>query len=378
MEPIRVLVVTTDVRRLWSSPVGLGAGFDAVTVRPAEADAAADALRPQVVLADVSEGAVGLLEEFRERHAGVEFVFVYPGGTAADAARALREGAWCCLPAPADVEVLRASVARCVRDASRRRAARREADAVARDLGAAWRLQRAMFPAADVRVAGFSAGARWMPSDQLRGDLADYAPAGAGGLALLVADVAGHGVAAALLTTVVKSAFCAAAASDYAPAQVVANVAAGLRPFGAERFVTLVAARLRRAGPGPGGPPVLEYVNAGHPPGWVLSRGRVAGLLEPTGPLVSPALDDAGWDVATIDLPPDSGVLLYTDGVTDAEGDGGRFGEAGLADSVSRHRGGGAALLDGILASVRAFANDRLLRDDVTLLTATVGLPGLG
>ena len=78
-----------------------------------------------------------------------------------------------------------------------------------------------------------------------------------------------------------------------------------------------------------------------------------------------------------IGLPANAGVLLYTDGLPDAVGDGGRFATAGISDAVARHRGGGAALVDGLLASLDAFISGHPLSDDVTILTAIVGLPGL-
>jgi hypothetical protein len=56
------------------------------------------------------------------------------------------------------------------------------------------------------------------------------------------------------------------------------------------------------------------------------------------------------------------GVLLFTDG---------------LLDALARHRHAGATLLDGILASVAAFTTGHPLEDDISLVTATAGLPGL-
>jgi sigma-B regulation protein RsbU (phosphoserine phosphatase) len=327
---------------------------------------------PQVVLCEASPEGLRLMEEIGHP-GGAAFVFVYHRGMEADGARAVREGARFCLPAPADADLLRAVVSRCAVDNVAHDSNRRDAQALAQDLRRACRLQQAMFPPPTRRAGGFDVALRWQPSDELRGDLADYATDCEGRLALMIADVAGHGVSAALLTTVVKSAFCASAAVDYDPRHVVAAVAAGTRPFGAERFVTLIAARLSRKRGGA----VLEYVNAGHPPAWLLQRGNAFGSLEPTGPLVSPGFDEADWERRSIDVPANSGLLMYTDGVTDAEGDAGRFTVARLAEAVGRHRGAGSALLDGILASVQAFTTGHPRRDDITLLTASVGVPGL-
>jgi serine phosphatase RsbU (regulator of sigma subunit) len=64
--------------------------------------------------------------------------------------------------------------------------------------------------------------------------------------------------------------------------------------------------------------------------------------------------------------------------VPEAAGDDGYFGIERLEEAIARHRGGGAALLDGLLGSVDAFTLGHPLEDDVTLLTLSVGLPGLG
>jgi sigma-B regulation protein RsbU (phosphoserine phosphatase) len=229
-----------------------------------------------------------------------------------------------------------------------------------------------MMPAADRRLGGASVAARWQPCAELGGDLLDFAAAGPSSVALLIADVSGHGVPAALLTTLIKSAFRSTARAGFPPGAVTAAVADGLAPFGADRFVTLVAARLDAAGH------TVEYANAGHPPPLVVDHGRVVDRLRPTGPLIGPGLPDGAWEVATVPCPPNGGVLLFTDGVLDARGDAGRFGPDRLLEAVARHRGGGGALLDGILASVAAFTTGHPLEDDVTLLTATSSLPGLG
>ena len=82
------------------------------------------------------------------------------------------------------------------------------------------------------------------PLTELAGDLCDYAVAGPGQVAVLVADVVGHGASAAMLTALVKSAFHAAQTESYDPAVVVKRVSEGLATFDAGRFVTLLAARL--------------------------------------------------------------------------------------------------------------------------------------
>src|SRR4029453_10668047 len=137
---------------------------------------------------------------------------------------------------------------------------------------------------------------RYIPYSGLGGDLYDYAPAGPRRAALLIADVSGHGVSAAMLTGIVKSAFHASHADGFEPIAVVQRVSAGLASFSADRFVTLIAA-LISPDEGDG-----RYVNAGHPPIVAWGAAREPTWLESTGPLVSPALTGATWDALMVPI----------------------------------------------------------------------------
>jgi sigma-B regulation protein RsbU (phosphoserine phosphatase) len=119
---------------------------------------------------------------------------------------------------------------------------------------------------------------RYVSCYELGGDLCDYVSIGSGRVALLIADVMGHGVSAAMLTGVVKSAFRASNADGYEPIAVVQRVWRNMVAFGYERFVTLIAAVVsiddRR----------LDFVNAGHPAGLLHTSDGAIAQLASTGP----------------------------------------------------------------------------------------------
>src|SRR4029453_10096979 len=137
---------------------------------------------------------------------------------------------------------------------------------------------------------------RYIPYSGLGGDLYDYAPAGPRRAALLIADVSGHGVSAAMLTGIVKSAFHASHVDGFEPLAVVQRVSSGLAAFSPDRFVTLVAALIA---PEEG---LMRYVNAGHPPIVLWGRTREPVWLWSTGPLVSPVLRAPRWDAAAVPM----------------------------------------------------------------------------
>ncbi len=180
-------------------------------------------------------------------------------------------------------------------------------------------------------------------------------------LALLIADVVGHGASAAMMTGVVKAAFRASHVDGFEPIAVVDRVKEAIRDFDPSRFVTLCCARLDA----PRGE--LRYVNAGHPPPILRSGASRAQLLDSTGPILTSALFEIPCEQATASLGPGDSLLLYTDGVIEAHGPGCMFGQERLLAALETG-GRGSQLLDAILAELAAFSNTASNQDDVTLL----------
>jgi sigma-B regulation protein RsbU (phosphoserine phosphatase) len=281
--------------------------------------------------------------------------------------RAIRGRAFYFIQKPFDREVLLTLVERCVELRWRRDENRRHLQRLERELAEARAFQQGLLPAREVTHDGLAICCRYVSCSELGGDLYDYAST-PGRTALIVADVSGHGVSAAMLTGVVKSAFRSSDADGYEPAAVVQRVSNSLAAFGSERFVTLFAAVLV-ADTGR-----LQYVNAGHPPGLLWKAdGRVEWLAS-TGPLVSPALParHARWEQASVEIAEGDQLLLYTDGVPEAMADDFDWASERLVNAIGQYGTGGAPLLDAILADVRVSLAGRPQLDDLTLLTARV------
>ncbi|MGH7724193.1 MAG: PP2C family protein-serine/threonine phosphatase [Candidatus Eiseniibacteriota bacterium] len=275
--------------------------------------------------------------------------------------RAIRAGAFYFLEKPLNREVLLTLVERCL---ELRRLARQNALLMGRqqrELDAAREFQLSLLPR---EVPGEAAGhVAWgyVPSHELSGDYVDCAWIRNIGISILVADVAGHGAPAAMLTSVVKAAFDATRDSDYDPRAVAATVGNTLRSFAPGKFVTLFAARYHVDSGR------FEYVNAGHPPAlWVGRTGEVR-LLQSTGPIVTSALPDSSWDGGFVMLEPDDAVVVYTDGIVEARKDDNEFGIEGLLEVLTGASREPAPLVARIVERVLAFA-DGGPRDDLTVL----------
>jgi sigma-B regulation protein RsbU (phosphoserine phosphatase) len=277
--------------------------------------------------------------------------------------RAIRSDAFFFIQKPFDREVLKALVERCLELRWRRDEHRRYLRRIETEMAEARAFQQSLLPDAEAVVNRLAISCRYAPWSGLGGDLYDYAPADSGRTALLIADVSGHGVSAAMLTGVVKSAFHASRAEGYEPHAVVQRVWTALAAFSPERFVTLFAGLVV--------PDVnqLRYVNAGHPPIAQWGPARELNWLPGTGSLVSPVLPGL-WESATVPIAEGDQLLLYTDGVSEIlAGDDGNA-EDRFASIIEQAPAGGATLIDAILADIRFDLKDRPQPDDLTLLTS--------
>ena len=371
MTPSRILVVDDEPGMLRAVERVLGKTYEIVALRSShEALRIAREVKPDLAIIDVRMPEMDgfeLMEQLKAEWPELQIILMTGSVDDLDEklVRALRSPAFYFIQKPFDRDVLRTLVERCLELHWRREQHRRYLHRLETEMAEARAFQQSLLPDSQAVVNGLSIDCRYTPWRGLGGDLYDYAAAGSGRTALLVADVSGHGVSAAMLTGVVKSAFHAARAEGYEPLSVAQRVWHALSAFGPERFVTLVAALVS---PGEGR---LTYVNAGHPACVVWGSGRRPVWLASTGPLVSPALP-AEWDVRTVEIQSADRVLLFTDGVSDVLANSDGDSDAEIVAAIERESGGGARLLDAIVEDVHQRLAGNPQSDDLTMLTATL------
>ena len=132
--------------------------------------------------------------------------------------RAIRSAAFYFIQKPFDREVLRTLVERCLELRWRREEHRQNLKRLETEMAEARAFQQSLLPDRETIVNRVAVCCRYTPCSALGGDLYDYAATGAGRTALLIADVSGHGVSAAMLTGIVKSAFHASHVDGFEPA----------------------------------------------------------------------------------------------------------------------------------------------------------------
>jgi sigma-B regulation protein RsbU (phosphoserine phosphatase) len=368
-KPPRVLVVDDEPGMVRAVERVLGGVYQVVgSQSSSDALALAKAFHPDLVILDIRMPELDgfeLMTRLKAEHADVDLILMTGSLDDLDQKliRAIRGRAFYFIQKPFDREVLQTLVERCLELRWRRHESRRHLHRLETELGEARAFQQGLLPVADMAIDQLAVSSRYVSCSELGGDLCDYVSIGSGRVALLIADVMGHGVSAAMLTGVVKSAFRASNADGYEPRAVVQRLWRNMASFGYEKFVTLVAGVLWLE------EERLDYVNAGHPAGLLFSGERRVRLTS-TGPLVSPALDNCRWEQRSIDFGSGDRLLLYTDGVSEGLAGDDDFGEEAIIAIAEQSPDGGAALLDAILDRVRERFGGRPQPDDLTLLTA--------
>jgi sigma-B regulation protein RsbU (phosphoserine phosphatase) len=368
MTSARILVVDDEPAMLRSVERILAAEHEVrSTVSPTEGLEIARVFKPHIAIVDIRmEGMDGfdLMNALKQMDEHVQVILMT--GSAYDVdqklVRAIREKAFYYINKPFDRDVLRTLVGRCLELMTMEAAIRRHVAHLEGELAEVKAFQQSMLPASEASLEGFRVFAAHRPSVELAGDLYDYASVGPGCVCLLVADVAGHGASAAMLTGIVKSAFHSSHVEDYDPLAVVRRVSEGVAAFGPERFVTLLCARVSEPDK------TIEYVNAGHEGGIVVGPGGSILSLKSTGPLISPALSEFVWRRESMPWSRESLVLLYTDGVLEASNGEEIFGLGRVCSIVKDRTLKHSGLLPAILDEVSRFSKGRLPADDMTLL----------
>jgi len=371
MKSARILVVDDEPGMLRAVDRVLSKDHHVVGTRLSrEALSIAGDFHPELAIVDIRMPDLDgfeLMAQLKARFSGIDVILMTGSVDDLDdkLVRAIRSPAFYFIQKPFDREVLRTLVDRCLELRWRREEHRLNLNRLETEMAEARAFQQSLLPDRETVVNGVAVCCRYTPSSALGGDLYDYA-ASTGRTALLIADVSGHGVSAAMLTGIVKSAFHASHVDGFEPAAVVQRVSMGLAAFSPERFVTMVAALISPE------ERQLRYVNAGHPPVALWGRTRQLRWLHSTGPLVSPALMESTWESPVVPIHEGDHLLLYTDGISDALADDNGKSEKGFTRIIDRESEGGAPLLDTILADVHRRLAGRPQPDDLTLLTASV------
>jgi phosphoserine phosphatase RsbU/P len=231
---------------------------------------------------------------------------------------------------------------------------------IQKELEVARNIQMSILPGEFPASASFRVAAKYVPMAAVAGDLYDFLRADEGRAGLLIADVSGHGVPAALIASMVKMAATAQRSRAENPAQLLAGMNAALCGNTQGQFVTAACVHLDAE------TREMRYAAAGHPAMLLLRDGLVIEVAE--NGLLLAATEQAEYTQRTMKLEKGDRMLLYTDGLVEAKNaDGRMFGEEALAEALRRTGATAPAeASEQILDEVQRWATSQ--EDDLTAL----------
>jgi sigma-B regulation protein RsbU (phosphoserine phosphatase) len=227
-------------------------------------------------------------------------------------------------------------------------------------------VQRAMIPDAPPQIKGFDIAARLEPALNLSGDFYDYIPLSPDRMGILIGDVAGKGVRAAMGMAAARSILRSVARRGGGPSRVLRDANLRLhRDLGRQLLLTLVYAVLDAE------TKTLNYCNAGHnPPLLVKASGKWKALK--TGGLLLGVFDKQQYKGETLRLEKGDALFFYTDGLTEAhtpQPDRIEFGEARILDFLIEHRHlRASAIIEAFFNRIEEFTTGAHQHDDLTLV----------
>ncbi len=250
----------------------------------------------------------------------------------------------------------------CLGYVAARRTLQRDEDLneIQRELELARRIQISLLPASFPESAAFKVAARYVPMSSVAGDLYEFLVADGVRAGLLIADVSGHGVPAALIASMVKMAAISQREQGAHPGLVLTGMNRALFGNTQGQYVTAAYAHLD-AERGE-----LRYAAAGHPAMLLMRDGEVSDVAE--NGLLLAAAEDIEYSERTVVLEPGDRVVLYTDGIVEARNAGGEmFGDSALMEAIRTGRSmGPQEAATEVIRRVQAWAPNQ--EDDLTIL----------
>lgn len=237
--------------------------------------------------------------------------------------------------------------------------------ALEQDLQLARRIQAGLLPKPDTAQDGWRTCYHYQPAGLVSGDYCDVVDGGRRGLFFMLGDVSGKGIAAAMLMANLHALFRALISAGLPLGELVSQASrAFCETTLATHYATLVCGRAQNTGD-------IEICNAGHLPPLHIHHGKVVEV--PSTGLPLGMFCSQEFTLTRISLQAGDTLLLYTDGLTEAEDAAGTpYGTERLSRlAVGHHTAGGSGLLSACLKDLHVFRGPVEMRDDLTLMAVS-------
>jgi len=372
-KPLKALIIEdSETDALLLTEQLRAGGYDPQTRRVDNADDLAEALQTRtwdIIYSDHNMpqfSSTEALEIVRSSAMDVPFIIVSGAIGEEAAVAAMKAGAQDYLM-KGNLARLVAATARELHDAQERRA-RRAAErallAQEEEFRLAREIQQRLFPSGPPTLPEFDIAGASLPAAATGGDYFDFISTRSGELFVVVGDVTGHGVGPALLMADARAYLRALAVSDQRFEDILARVRTlMIEDLGLDHFITLFFAKLD---PETG---LWTYINAGHPPGYVLAPdGTVKAEMMPGTAALGIDREETPLEAAQLTLEKGDLLLLISDGIPEARNQAGEeFSEERVLQIVQRERSRSSAeIIQTLMDEARRFAQPEHLQDDMT------------
>ena len=329
-----------------------------------------------MVLSDINMpemDGLTLLSQINSLDLDLRAVIVTAYGDMENIRTAMNRGAFDFLTKPINFDDLETTIEKTISHLEVMREALRSRDelvALRQELGVAAQMQDSILPKVFPEDPRFELFAWMTPAKEVGGDFYDFFHVDDGGFAVVVADVSGKGVPAALFMMVSRTLVKGSALGEREPVRCITEVNQLLYEQNKESmFVTLFYAVLN---PSSG---ELQYVNGGHNlPCLVKPTGEVTWLPGDSG-IVLGVIDEFPYQQHSIQLEEGDVVFFYTDGVTEAmDEDGNQFGDDTLLEILGKVAGSDPEeMTRHVVEAVHEHAGEAPQSDDLTCLALRYG-----
>ena len=232
------------------------------------------------------------------------------------------------------------------------------------ELKVARAIQQRMLPKADPVIEGYDISGRSYPCRWVGGDYFDFIPLAENRLGIVIADVCGKGIPAAVIMSSIQAAWHTLGDQGLDLQTIVSSLNRYLcRHTDPDKFATGFCGLLELAAG------EFHYINCGHNPPYLFrANGEVEALIE--GGLVLGAFEDSDYPLEKTELKVGDIILIYTDGLVEAEnGEGEMFGDKRLVELIRGLLNVGAKkIIEQIKEVVEKFTQGGQLEDDLTVV----------
>ena len=325
-----------------------------------------------MVLSDINMpemDGLTLLQELESLDYDLRVVMVTAYGDMKNIRTSMNRGAYDFVTKPIDFDDLQATMDRTLQHLLVMREAMRSRDelvALRQELGVAAQMQESILPTDFPRHPRYEIHASMTPAREVGGDFYDFFRLEDDSLGIVVADVSGKGVPAALFMMVSRTLMKGTAIGRRDPAACLAEVNQLLAESNEESmFVTLFYSRFN---PATGH---LEYANAGHNLPFVVKPSGEVLQIDCDPGLVLGVVPDFEFPGGVLQLEPGEALFFYTDGINEAMDEGGaEFGDERLTRVLAKAAGSSAPdFSQQVVHAVQEHAGEAAQSDDITCMT---------